>query len=132
MRISNACPSPLLAAKTSTASSSCPAMFCRGPAANGGDAGLRFSASEPCIRANCVAVAMMSPFLSLLAIGPDGQFHAARRPTDVFIFWWSNQPLALASFSRDPLAHVSWAILELDVVGFAPSEKTDSVLIHPS
>jgi hypothetical protein len=35
----------------------------------------------------------------------------------------------LASFSRDPLADVCWAILELDAVGFAALKKTDSVFI---
>src|SRR6266436_9013839 len=42
----------------------------------------------------------------------------------------SDEPLTLASFSRDPLADVCWAILELDVAGFAALKKTDSVLIH--
>ena len=30
-----------------------------------------------------------------------------------------NEPLTLASFSRDPLSDVCWAILKLDVFGFA-------------
>jgi hypothetical protein len=30
-----------------------------------------------------------------------------------------DEPLTLSSFSRDPLADVCWAILELDVRGFA-------------
>jgi len=30
----------------------------------------------------------------------------------------------------DPLANVCWAILELDAVRFATSEKTDNVLIY--
>src|SRR5216683_4184950 len=59
MRISNACPSPLLAARMTAASSSWPAMFCRCAFANWRDAQLRFSMSKSGIRVNCFAVAIM-------------------------------------------------------------------------
>jgi len=52
--------------------------------ANWRDAQLRLSASKSGIRADCVAVAMMSPFLSLLAITWHTPliFNAARRTID--------------------------------------------------
>jgi hypothetical protein len=43
-------------------------MFCRCAAVNWRDARLRRSMSNPGIGANCIAVAMMSSFLPLLAI----------------------------------------------------------------
>jgi hypothetical protein len=46
------------------------------------------------------------------------------------IVFFSVMTLTLSSFFRDPLADVCWTILELNVVGFAASQKTDSVLIH--
>ncbi len=33
-------------------------------------------------------------------------------------------------FSRDPLADICWAILQLDAARFAAPKKTDNVLIH--
>src|ERR1700761_6788471 len=56
----------------------------------------------------------------------------ASRPRDFFAahFW----PLLIffvsLPFSRDPLADVCWAIVELDAARFATLKKTDSVLIH--
>src|SRR5882762_4069972 len=59
MRISNGCPSPLLAARTRAAPSSWPAMYCRCAFANVRDAQLRFSMSKFGIKVNCFTVAIM-------------------------------------------------------------------------
>src|SRR6266404_8738480 len=64
MRTSNACPSPHLAARTSVASSSWPAMFCRSASASWRDAEFCIFVSNSCVRANCAGIVMMSPFLS--------------------------------------------------------------------
>ena len=41
----------------------------------------------------------------------------------------AHRALTDGSFSRDPLADVSWAILELDGVGFTAPEKANNVTI---
>src|SRR6266404_2111592 len=95
--------------------SSCPTILCRSALSKWQDAELRFPVSSTFAWPHCVAVAITSPSVSSSRNRLDTTFISISRT---------------GSFSRDPLANVCRAILDLDAVRFADLEKPDSLSIH--
>src|SRR5258708_40201361 len=104
------------------------AMSCRCAGANWRGARVPFCTSKPDISAACVTV--LSLFLLCAATSHAVQFQTRETNDSRALFLHPEKPLVSPLLSRDPLANVCRAILELDVVGLAAHKKTDCVLVH--
>src|SRR5260370_25136841 len=94
--------------------SSCPTILCRSAFSKWQNAELRFPVSSTLAWPHCVAVAITSPSVS-----------SSRNSLETTLISISRT----GSFSRDPLANVCRAILDLDAVGFAALHETNSLPI---